>query len=85
MSLKPKVKYNISGKKNEKICITKYLAYSSNLDMEKEKLYDFLAGVLKEAQDKTFDTLFEEQKAYMGSCVHFYFEFYMLCRRIFCT
>ena len=62
-----KVKYSISGKKNEKICITKYLAYSSNLDMEKENLYDFLTGVLKEAQDKTFDTLFEEQKAYMES------------------
>ena len=61
------VKYCISGKKNEKICITKYLAYSSNLDMEKENLYDFLTGVLKEAQDKTFDTLFEEQKAYMES------------------
>lgn len=62
-----KVKYVISGKQNKKIGITKYLAYSSNLDMEKEKLHDFLIGILRDAQDKNYDRLLEEQIAYMDA------------------
>ena len=60
-----KVTYDFHRKENEKIFVTKYLAYSSNLDMEKEKLHDFLADILKESQEKGYEALLETQKAYM--------------------
>lgn len=62
-----KIKYIVSGKPKEKVSIVKYLAYSSSLDMSKEELREFLASVLKDAQDKEFIQLSDEQKAYMNA------------------
>ncbi len=57
--------YSYVAKQGETIGLEKYLAYSSDLDMELDKLQGFLHDVLSNAKEKSFDKLLEEQKAYM--------------------
>ena len=60
-----KITYSCEGKQGNKLAVTKYLVYSSNLDMEAEELQEFLKDVLENAKEKGFDKLLEEQIAYM--------------------
>lgn len=61
------IKYLNLGKLGKKISITKYLAYSSSLDMPREELKGFLTSVLKDAQDKNYDRLLKDQRVYLDA------------------
>ncbi len=54
-------------KEGETVLLTKYLAYTSCLDMEKKKLHDFLSQLLQEAAAKGAEALLAQQRVAMDS------------------
>ncbi len=59
--------YSVDLKEGETVSLTKYLAYTSCLDMEKEEMAGFLQKVLEEAAAQTVETLLQKQKLLVGS------------------
>ena len=60
-----RITYSVMGKEQETVSITKFMAYTSDLDMNKSDIRGFLAEVLKKAKEETFGRLLEKQKNYM--------------------
>ncbi|MGN0307170.1 MAG: glycoside hydrolase family 65 protein, partial [Lachnospiraceae bacterium] len=59
--------YETRVKEGEVFRLTKYLAYTSCLDMKKEEMSGFLEGILEQAAVQGYDALFREQKKVMES------------------
>ncbi len=61
------VRYTANVEKNTPFELTKYIAYTSSLDMEVSKLESFLADVLDTAKKDDFSVLLAEQKQAMDA------------------
>lgn len=59
------VSYEFYAKKNEEIILDKFIAYSTSLDMNCEKLHGFIKAILSEAKEKGYIEAESEQKEYV--------------------
>ena len=59
------VSYEFYAKENEEIILDKFIAYSTSLDMNKEKLHGFIKAILSEAKEKGYIEAEREQKEYV--------------------
>ncbi|MDU2665045.1 MAG: glycoside hydrolase family 65 protein, partial [Clostridium perfringens] len=59
------VSYEFYAKENEEIILDKFIAYSTSLDMNCEKLYGFIKAILSEAKEKGYIEAEREQKEYV--------------------
>ncbi|MDB2070106.1 glycoside hydrolase family 65 protein [Clostridium perfringens] len=59
------VSYEFYAKENEEIILDKFIAYSTSLDMNCEKLHGFIKTVLSEAKEKGYIEAEREQKEYV--------------------
>lgn len=59
------IHYVISAQKNTALQMTKFIAYTSSLDLPVEELEDYLMTVLNRAAEDGFETLLKEQKRTM--------------------
>ncbi|WP_255993300.1 glycoside hydrolase family 65 protein [Clostridium perfringens] len=58
------VSYEFYAKENEEIILDKFIAYSTSLDMNEEKLHGFIKAILSEANEKGYIEAEREQKEY---------------------
>ncbi|BDU81674.1 glycoside hydrolase family 65 protein [Clostridium perfringens] len=59
------VSYEFYAKENEEIILDKFIAYSTSLDMNCEKLHGFIKTVLSDAEEKGYIEAEREQKEYV--------------------
>ncbi|MGV1065030.1 glycoside hydrolase family 65 protein [Clostridium perfringens] len=59
------VSYEFYAKENEEIILDKFIAYSTSLDMNEEKLHGFIKAILSEAKEKGYIEAEREQKEYV--------------------
>lgn len=59
------VSYELNAKENEEIILDKFIAYSSSLDMNEEKLNSFIKKILSDAEQKGYIEAEREQKEYV--------------------
>lgn len=59
------VSYEFYAKENEEIILDKFIAYSTSLDMNCEKLHGFIKTILSEAKEKGYIEAEREQKEYV--------------------
>ena len=59
------VSYEFYAKENEEIILDKFIAYSTSLDMNCEKLHGFIKTILSEAKEKGYIEAESEQKEYV--------------------
>lgn len=59
------VSYEFYAKENEEIILDKFIAYSTSLDMNEEKLHGFIKAILSEAKGKGYIEAEREQKEYV--------------------
>ncbi|MDU7954897.1 MAG: glycosyl hydrolase family 65 protein [Clostridium perfringens] len=59
------VSYEFYAKENEEIILDKFIAYSTSLDMNEEKLHGFIKSILSEAKEKGYIEAEREQKEYV--------------------
>lgn len=59
------VSYEFYAKENEEIILDKFIAYSTSLDMNCEKLHGFIKAILSEAKEKGYIEAEREQKEYV--------------------
>lgn len=59
------VSYEFYAKENEEIILDKFIAYSTSLDMNEEKLHGFIKAILSEANEKGYIEAEREQKEYV--------------------
>lgn len=59
------VSYEFYAKENEEIILDKFIAYSTSLDMNEEKLHGFIKAILSEAKKKGYIEAEREQKEYV--------------------
>ncbi|ELC8363108.1 glycoside hydrolase family 65 protein [Clostridium perfringens] len=59
------VSYEFYAKENEEIILDKFIAYSTSLDMNEEKLHGFIKTILSEAEEKGYIEAEREQKEYI--------------------
>lgn len=57
--------YTVQVEQHAPVTLTKYIAYTSSLDMEKAQLLSYLGGVLTRTQTEGFDKMIFEQRAQM--------------------
>lgn len=59
------VSYEFYAKKNEEIILDKFIAYSTSLDMNCEKLHGFIKAILSDAEEQGYIEAEREQKEYV--------------------
>ena len=59
------VSYEFYAKENEEIILDKFIAYSTSLDRNEEKLHGFIKAILSEAKEKGYIEAEREQKEYV--------------------
>lgn len=59
------VSYEFYAKENEEIILDKFIAYSTSLDMNCEKLHGFIKAILSDAEEQGYIEAEREQKEYV--------------------
>lgn len=63
---KSSITYKLEGEEGREIKLEKFIAYTSDLDMGKDKMFLFLKNELQKALDTGYDQELLKQKEYMG-------------------